>query len=365
MISRREFSCAVAGGFLPELGFAQHAAVLGDAPPGTVWLNANENPDGPPQESREALAQAIPDAGRYNHRIFPLLYEILARSASLKPDQVLVGAGSTEVLHCALDAFTSPRRPLITAWPTWEMTSELAVAAGHPVVQVPLTRSWSVDVERMAAEAKKAGGGVIHFGNPNNPTSSLTGKAEVRWLAENLPPDTVILIDEAYIQFADPAAMLSGVDLVREGKNVVATRTFSKLYGMAGVRVGFGCAPAELVRKMQPFRNNVISILGVRAAMAAVQAGDSLVAERRARRLSIRGQFCSWLDARGRQYIPPSANFVLIDLGRTVGEVIPRMLAEGVAVGRRFASLDHWMRVTMGTGTEMEKFKTAFQKVMA
>src|SRR5262249_52936488 len=113
------------------------------------------------------------------------------------------------------------------------------------------------------------------------------------------------------------------------------TRTFSKLYGMAGVRVGFGCARAELVRRMLPFRNNVISILGARAAMAAVRPGEALVVERRTRRNRIRAELCSWLDENGFRYIPPHANFVLINVLRDVRELIPRMLAEGVAVGRR------------------------------
>jgi histidinol-phosphate aminotransferase len=184
-------------------------------------------------------------------------------------------------------------------------------------------------------------------------------------LAENLPPNTVLLIDEAYIQFADPDKIESGVNLVREGHNVIATRTFSKIYGMAGVRVGFGCAPAGLVRRMQPFRNNVISILGVRAATAAVQLGDSLIEERRTRRNRIRAEFCSWLDERSFRFIPPHGNFVLIDIQRDVKDAIPRMLADGVAVGRRFAAVSNWMRVTMGTQQEMEKFKVAFKKVVS
>jgi histidinol-phosphate aminotransferase len=362
MISRRQFGYAAF--CVPELAFAQHAAVQGEVPPGTVWLNANENPDGPPDEVKLALSGAIAEAGRYNHRVFPSLNVALAKSVGLEPDQIITGAGSTEVLHCALDTFTSAAHPLITAWPTWEMTQELSEAAGRGVVRVPLMKDWSADVERLCAEAKKAGGGVIHFGNPNNPTSSITTKSQTRWLAENLPPGTVLLIDEAYIQFADPARIESGVNLVREGHDVIATRTFSKLYGMAGVRVGFGCAPAELVRRMQPFRNNVISILGARAAMAAVQLGDSFVEERRTRRNRIRAEFCSWLDERGFRFIPPQGNFVLIDIGRDVKDAIPRMLAEGVVVGRRVAAVGGWMRVTMGTQQEMEKFKVAFKKVV-
>ena len=363
MMSRRQFHAAALAGITSELAFAQHAAVQGAAPPDTVWLNANENPDGPPPESKDAIARAIGEAGRYNHRVFPLLNEALARLAGVAPDQVIPGAGSTEVLHCALDAFTSAARPLITTWPTWEFARDVVQAAGRPVIKVPLTADWSADVERMAAEARRAGGGVIHLGNPNNPTSSATSKAAMRWLAEHLPPETVLLIDEAYIQFADPAQVESAVAYVGEGRDVIVTRTFSKLYGMAGVRIGFGCARAGLVARMQPFRNNVISILAARAAMAAAGLGEAWVAERRARRNRIRGELCRWLDSKGLRYIPPQANFVLIDIRRPVQDAIPKMLARGVAVGRRFDTLDTWMRVAIGAENEMVKFRAALESL--
>jgi histidinol-phosphate aminotransferase len=362
MMSRRRFGALSLAA--PEIAFAQHAAVQGTVPADTVWLNANENPEGPPPEAKEAILRAISEAGRYNHRAFPALHEALAHLAGVETEQVMPGAGSTEVLHCALDAFTSARKPLITAWPTWEMARDLVEAAGRHVVKVQLTQNWSADVERMAHEAKQAGGGVIHLGNPNNPTSSVTPKSELRWLAEHLPPSTVLLVDEAYVQFANPAEVESAVAYVREGRSVIATRTFSKLYGMAGVRVGFGCGRSDLLKQMQPFRNNVISILGARAAMAAAQLGDEFVRTRRDTRNRIRGELRGWLDRKGLRYIPPQANFVLIDIQRNVQEIIPWMLAEGVAVGRRFDSLDTWMRVAIGTGTEMEKFRTAFEKVV-
>ncbi len=134
---------------------------------------------------------------------------------------------------------------------------------------------------------------------------------------------------------------------------------------MAGVRVGFGCARADLVKRMQPFRNNVISILGARAAMAAIQLGEGFVAERRQRRSRIRARLCAWLDQKRLRYIPPHGNFVLIEIRQSVQEAIPRMLAQGVAVARRFDSLDTWMRVAIGTDEEMGKFRTAFEKVVA
>jgi histidinol-phosphate aminotransferase len=364
LITRRGFGGLALLGLAAETAFAQHAAVQGAVPADTVWLNANENPEGPPVESREAIAKAIDEAGRYNHRAFPQMVEMLAESVRVKPEEVIVGAGSTEVLHCAIDAFVAKDRPLITVWPTWEMTRDVAESSGRPVIKVPLTPKWSADVERLAAEAKKAGGGVIHMGNPNNPTSSITPRAELRWLAEHLPAGTVLVIDEAYIQFADAQAIESGIEYVREGRSVVATRTFSKLYGMAGVRVGFGCAREDLVGKMQPFRNNVISILGARAAIAATRLGSGFVNERRERRNQLRTSLCRWLDEKRFRYIPPQANFVLIDIRRPVQDVIPQMLAQGVAVGRRFDTLDNWMRVAIGTPAEMEKFRGAFERVL-
>jgi histidinol-phosphate aminotransferase len=364
MLTRRDLGKLTVAGLSPQTLFAQNAAVQGAVPANTVWLNANENPEGPPPEAREAIARAIAVAGRYNHRVFPELNEVLAASVDLNPDQVIPGAGSTEVLHCAIDAFTSVDRPLITAWPTWEMVRDLAAASGRSIIKVPLTTQWSADVERMAGEAKKAGGGVIHLGNPNNPTSSITPKGELRWLAEHLPPHTVLLIDEAYVHFVESQEAESAIAYVREGRSVIATRTFSKLYGMAGVRVGFGSGRADLLKRMQPFRSNVISILGARAAMAAIQLGDGFVAERRARRNRIRAGVCAWLDQKGVHYFAPHANFVLMDIGQNVQEAIPRMLAQGVAVGRRFDSLDTWMRVAMGTEEEMAKFRAAFEKVV-
>jgi histidinol-phosphate aminotransferase len=352
-MTRRQF--AVMPLYLPF----QHAAVLGPAPAGTVWLNANENPEGPPEASRAAIVAAVAEAGRYSHRVFPEYYAALAKSVGLSVDEVLAGNGSTEILHCAIDAFTAPDRPLVTVWPTWEMTRDVAEAGGRRVIKVPLTPSWTADVERLADEAKKARAGVVHLGNPNNPTSSATGAKAMAWLVENLPADTVLLVDEAYIQFSDVESCLAQV---RAGKSVVVTRTFSKLYGMAGVRAGFGCARADLIRHMTPFRNNVPGILGARAVMAALALGDGLVAGRRARRNRVRAELCRWLDARGRRYIPPEANFVLIDIGRDVSEMITRMLAEGVAVGRKFDGVERWMRVACGTEQEIDKFERAFAK---
>jgi len=233
------------------------------------------------------------------------------------------------------------------------------------VVQAPLTAAWAYDVRQLAAQAANAGGGLIYLCNPNNPTSSLTPTKDIDWLVANLPPHTILLVDEAYIHFADPTQVESAIKHVRDGKNVIVTRTFSKIYGMAGARAGFGCARPDLIQAMNPFMDKVIPILALRASMAALGERDTLVPERRANVSRIRGELCDWLRQKKINYIEPQANFVMIDVGRDVSTFGRDMRAKGVAVGRPFPPLNHMLRVTIGTDAEMKKFSDAFSATMA
>jgi histidinol-phosphate/aromatic aminotransferase/cobyric acid decarboxylase-like protein len=176
---------------LTEAAFAQRAAVPGAAPADTVWLNGNEFPEGPPKASIEAMARCIGEANRYHYQEFPAFYSAVSATEGLKAEQILVGAGSSEILHAAVDAFTSPKLPFITHWPTYEAAPELAAFEGHAVVKLPLTPSHGFDVHRLAAEAEKAGGGLIYICNPNNPTSTVTTHDELGWLAANLPKNNL------------------------------------------------------------------------------------------------------------------------------------------------------------------------------
>ena len=193
MFTRRGFAAMIAAG-LTEAAFAQRAAVPGAAPADTVWLNGNEFPEGPPQVSIDAMARAITESNRYHYQEFPAFYSALAASEGLKAEQILVGAGSSEILHAAVDAFTSPTVPFITPWPTYEAAPELAEFARHLVNKTPLTAAHAFDVHRLAAEAEKAGGGLIYLCNPNNPTSTITTNDDVAWLVANLPKNTYLLV---------------------------------------------------------------------------------------------------------------------------------------------------------------------------
>ncbi len=350
---------------LTEAAFAQRAAVTGVAPKDTVWLNGNEFPEGPPAASIEAMSKVIGSSNRYHYQEFPAFYSALAASEKLDANQVLVGAGSSEVLHCAVDAFTSPILPFITPWPTYEAGPELAAFAGHKVIRTPLTAAFAPDVKRLAEEADKAGGGMIYLCHPNNPTSVLTSREDMDWLVANLPKNTVLLVDEAYLHYGTSPDAVSAMPYVQQGKDVIVMRTFSKIYAMAGLRVGYVAARPDLIKKMAPYRNNVISIVSVRAVLAALDLGPKLLDDRRMMIANTRDEMCAWFKAKKIDYIPPQANFLMLDVGRDVRTVAPKLLERGVAVGRPFPPMDHMMRVTIGTSAEMAKFRSALSEVLA
>ena len=366
MLTRRSFGFGVAAAasrMLPEMAYAQRAAVNVPLGMNMTWLNANENPAGPPRVAIEAMTSVLPSTGRYHYQEYSDFYRTLAASEDLAANQILVGSGSSEVLHAAVDAFTSPTRPIIHVSPTYEGPVEVTRAMGRPVIAVPLTKNWSADVRKLVAEAEKAGGGLIYLCNPNNPTSSVTPKTDITWLIDNAPKDSVVLIDEAYIHFGDTPELETALGHVRAGKNVVVTRTYSKIYGMAGLRAGFAAAKPELIKRMEPFRNNVISYVTVRAVLAAIADAQKFLPERKAALLKTRRELCAWLRERNLSYIEPHANFMMIDIGRDARELIFSMPQKGVAVGRPFPPLTNYMRVSIGTDADMAKFKEVFWQV--
>ncbi len=363
MLTRRAFSAALLSLAGPEFALAQRALVTGDLPPDTVWLNANENPEGPPRASIEAMTAALPTSGRYHYQEYREFNTAVAQSEGLERNQIHIGAGSTEVLNIAVQVFTSPTRPVIVPEPTFEVPTEMARALGRPVVRTALTPEYTADVKRLVEQARQSGGGLIYLCNPNNPTGTFTPKAELAWLVANLPPETVLLVDEAYIHFAEAPELESALGFVREGRSVVVTRTFSKIWGMAGLRAGFACASPELIGQMAPFRNNVISAVTVQAVKAALANAATVLPDRRKRLMETRRELCGWLKDRGLKYLPSQANFLMIDVGRDARELIYAMPRRGVAVGRPFSPLDNMLRVSIGTPKDMERFREVFWQV--
>jgi histidinol-phosphate aminotransferase len=330
-----------------------------------VWLDSNENPAGPPLSAIDAMVKAAPASWRYHFDEFDAFSDAIAKSEQVSPRQVMFGVGSSEVIASAISAFTTTSKPMITASPTYDIIVALARSLGKAVVEVPLDAQWRYPVKELAAAARSAGGGMIYLCNPNNPTGSITPSEDIQWLVNNLPPDTVLFMDEAYLEFADPAVAASAIKYVREDKNVVVARTFSKIFGMAGVRAGYGCARADLIAAMYPFMDNVIPFAAVRAGMAALAEKATLVPERRKANARVRGELCQWLDERKIGYIPSHTNFVMIDVKRDVREFGQEMFRQGVAVGRPFPPLRRMLRVTIGNDEHMRRFRDVFSKVYA
>jgi histidinol-phosphate aminotransferase len=369
MLTRRSFAAraglaVAAARMLPEMAYAQRAAVnVTGLPKDMVWLNANENPAGVPEAALNAMRDVLPSAFRYHYQEFNGIYETIARSEELTADQIVTGAGSSEVLHTAVDAFTSPTRPLISVTPAYEGPIETARALGRPVVLTKLRPDYTADVRKLAEEADKAHGGLIYLCNPNNPTSAAVAAKDVDWLVNNLPANTILLVDEAYIHFVESPDVQSSIPYVRQGKNVIVARTFSKIYGMAGLRVGFAAAKPEYIQKLTALRMNVISIVSARGVVAALGQQQTLVNERRAKLARTRRELTTWLSDGGVKFIPPNANFIMIDCGRNAKEFISAMPRLGVAPGRPFPPLDNLLRVTIGTDQDMAKFREVFWKV--
>jgi len=325
-----------------------------------VMIDSNENPLGPSQSARDAMAAVLPQGGRYSDNLTDDLVQTFAQMEALDPEYVTATVGSTPPLALSVLAFTSPQKTYVTADPGFELGMMTAENNGARVVKVPLTKTHGHDVKAMLAAAPDAG--VFYICNPNNPTGTLTLRSDIEYLIANKPADSVVLIDEAYIHFTEAAP--PSLDLVKSGKDVIVLRTFSKVYGMAGIRCGLLIARPDLTKRvLQRGGFNFMPITGVVAATASLRDA-SLVAGRSHINATIRQQTFQWLDRNGFTYIPSESNCFMVDVKRPGQEVRDAMGKENVMIGRIWPIMPTWVRITVGTQQEMAKFQTAFGKVM-
>jgi histidinol-phosphate aminotransferase len=329
------------------------------APKDAIRIDANENPLGPGASAREAIAAIIPDGGRYSDWLTDDFVKLLAGMVDLNPDEIRVYPGSSEPLHHAVAVFTSRQRSYVTADPGYEAGMFAAEAVGAKVVKVPLTKSYAHDVRAMLAVAPDAG--LFYICTPNNPTGTLTSHSDIEYLLENKPKDSIVMVDEAYIHFCDAP---SAIDLVKAGKDVILLRTFSKIYGMAGLRCGVAFARPDLLEKIENYAGwNAMPITALVAASASLK-DPQLVPERKRINATVRGEVFAWLDRNGYSYIPSESNFFMLDTKRPAKSAIDAMAKQNVYIGRIWPSMPTYTRVTIGTAPEMEQFQAAWQKVM-
>lgn len=325
-----------------------------------VRLSANENPYGPSPAAFDAMRQAFDLAWRYPDEAADALVAELAKLYGVPGDHILMGNGSGEILKLTAAAFTARERPAVMADPSFEAIGRYARTAGAEVVKIPLTADYRHDLARMLP----AGAGLVYLCNPNNPTASLTPKAEVRSFLARVPVATMVLVDEAYAHYADSDDYESVIPLVKEQPNLIVARTFSKIYGMAGLRCGYAVArPETLERLRQQQTWDSVNIMALTAARAGL--GDSAHVERSRRLNRETGTYVrSALEAMGYPPIPSQTNFLMVDVRRDVGPVIEALKQRGIEVGRRFPALPSFLRVTIGTRPQMEVFVGALGKVV-
>jgi histidinol-phosphate aminotransferase len=344
----------------PPSGMALHGQSPNAPPPGMTLINANENPLGPSKAACDAIARVAPLGGRYDlNGETDLLARTFAAQNGLKLENVAVYAGSSEPLHYSVLAFTSPSRSFVTADPSYEAGMFAAKTSQAKIVKVPLSADCAHDVKAMVKADPQAG--VIYICNPNNPTGTLTTKQDIVWALENKPAGSILLVDEAYIHLTDAQDTL---DLVAAGKDLIVLRTFSKIYGMAGIRCGFAVARPDLLAKLAPFGQNAMPITGSAAARASLEDAG-LVPERRKLIGDTRRDTIAWLKANNYKVIgDPQTNCFMIDTGRNGKAVFAAMKAKNVLIGRTWPIWPNAVRVSVGTPEEMAKFKVAFKAVM-
>ena len=351
-----------AGSSLPfynEATLAQGLSALPNLASDAVRINANENPMGPCAEAIEAIKDVVARGGRYLYNETGTFVQTLAEVEGISSDLILPFAGSSDPLHRAVIAFTSPNRSFVVADPGYEAGEKAARYVGAKVHRVPLRDDGSHDVKAMIAADSNAG--IIYVCNPNNPTGTITTKADIDYLVAHKPKDAVILLDEAYIHLSNTAE--TGVPHVLADKDVVILRTFSKLYGMAGLRAGAAFGRRDLLEKIQVLGAGALPVTGMVGATASLKV-KNLVPTRKKIIADIRTETAEWLDRKGFTPYPSEANMLMFPVGRPGREVFLALIKEKVAIGRTWASKPDHVRISIGTAEEMAKFRAAFAKVM-
>jgi histidinol-phosphate aminotransferase len=346
--------------FNSERALAQLSDLGKRLPADAVKINANEFPEGPSDRALAALADVARRGNRYQYAETTDLVQAAANLEGLAPENFEVYPGSSLALQHAVIAFTAPGRGLVTADPGYEAAAEAATFIGAPVTRVPLRADGAHDLTAMLAAAHERPTGLLYVCNPNNPTGTVTPRAEIEALIEHKPADSVVLLDEAYIHFCDEPP---GVDLVRAGKDVVVLRTFSKIYGMAGLRAGFAIGRRDLLARAAVWKSGAMPVTAMAAAHAMLGEPE-LVAARKKANAARRSALMRYFDEHGYSYTASVSNKLMVDARMPTKQTIDGLASRGVFVGRPWPVWPTHVRVSIGSADEMKRFETAFLEVV-
>ena len=362
--SRRDFFRFAAGATSaalpwPLMGLGSYSLTHSDgsrASDGLIRLYSNENAWGPSPKVADAIRSAVSSSNRYPRLEYRRLIERIAAAHQIPSDRVLLGCGSTEILRMAACAFLGSGKQLIHASPTFEAIEHYARAVGSEAIRVPLTAAFAHDLEAMLTRVTPAAS-LLYICNPNNPTASLTPRKDLEAFIRKLPAFTFVIIDEAYHHYASGSGMYASfIDHPIADERLIITRTFSKVFGLAGLRLGYAVASPNVIQQMKRFGiEDNINALATQAAVAALDDTDG-VSDFIQHNADDRQEFFNQATARALKPIDSHANFVMMDTFHPADEVIEHFRKDNILIGRHFPPMDTYIRVSLGRPEEMLAF---------
>jgi histidinol-phosphate aminotransferase len=330
----------------------------------------NENNWGIPDSVRKSMDSAWKYAGRYGYPD-PGLNQAIAEYDGVKPENVMVTAGSGEVLNVVGMTFLLGggaglfQKKVLGVEPSYGSVYSHATSIKADAIKFPLTKDYRQDIGQLIDAAKKHASeiGFVYICNPNNPTGVIVTKQEIKQLLDNIPAGMPVLIDEAYHHYVDDPNYATAMPYVNEGRPVIVARTFSKIAGMAAMRVGYAVSTPEILQKMRNFSTGSVNVLARYGATATLKNKPAMEEVKR-KTIAERSRTTNQLNALGYEVIPSQSNFFMVGLRREVQPVIQAFREEGVLVGRPFPPMTQHLRVSVGTAEEMDRFMVAFKKIM-
>jgi histidinol-phosphate aminotransferase len=382
MLTRRTFVQTVGVGAAAWVGargrenslWAAFEPTLEAVAPGMICLSSNENPGGPGKTVLDSITAAFGPAGarpgRYDGSSHDLI-DAIAKKNGVKPENVVLGCGSTQILRSCTHLFTAKDKALVGTIPTYEECAGYAEMMGHPVRPVALDADFKIDLGKFADAAK--GAGLVFYCNPNNPTATYVGARATREFLAKVAkdsPDTYVLVDEAYYDYVTDPDHDTHIPVALDNPHVIVARTFSKAYGMAGLRMGYAVGHPDTIKKMAEWDagsgTSSLNVLAMRAGIAAIQQDPSFIAAERARNKDVRDFTMKWFADRGMKPTDSQANFMFVNIGRPVKAFREACKAKGVLVARDFPPFEKThCRISYGTMDEMKKAVAVFGDVLA
>jgi histidinol-phosphate aminotransferase len=330
---------------------------------GLIRLYSNENAYGPSAKVMAAITSAARSSNRYPRLQYPELIRRIAASHQIGNDPVLLGCGSTEILRMAASAFLRKGTQLMHASPTFEALEHYARAAASEIISIPLNPAFAHDLDRMLA-AVTPSTALVYICNPNNPTGSLTPRKDLEAFIAKLPSSTLVIIDEAYHHYAGASAMYASfIDHPIHNEKLIVARTFSKVYGLAGLRLGYAIAAPKVSQEMKKFATeDNINAIATQAVFAALDDAEGL-ADAVERNANDRQEFFNQAMARALKPIDSHTNFVMMDTQHPAKEVIEHFRKNNILIGRQFPPMDTYIRVSLGWPEEMLAFWSTWDRL--